>query len=512
MRSRLGRGPLLMAVLLVLASPVSAQRADRIPSHPDQLRFRPRSIDIPRAEGFEHRLSTGTRVVLVEDHTLPLVEVTVALRAGSFLDPLDKPGLAELTGALIRRGGTLRRSADEIDQAIDFLGAEIDTSGGTARSGASLSALSETLDEAMAIFFELLSQPGFQPDRVDSVRTSLLASLEARNDNPIDIMEREWEFLIFGERHFRARRMTATEVTAFRRQELAAFHRRYWRPQRAVIAVSGAIETEAALEMLERHVATWAAAVAPGPVDDLPWPPPAREASPPGVFLVDHPTPQAKVSLGHDLPRLRDWDARDGVALQVMNEILGGTSGLISRINGRLRGREGLVYRALSEADTDPEQQGIFRIFLDAAPENVVRSLEICLEEIDRMRASPVSEQALSVVREEFLSRLQLRFDSAERIAGYFAEDLLLGRSHAYWYDYARRLHSITPANVQQAARRYLRPGELTLLIVGESTTVRAAPTSNRRLAKLLAAATDLPTRNPLTLEPRTATPNESRR
>ena len=89
------------------------------------------------------------------------------------------------------------------------------------------------------------------------------------------------------------------------------------------------------------------------------WPPArAEHESPPGLFVVQHETVQAKVALGHSIPPGPPWESRQQAALEIANEILGGTTGMISRINSRLRGREGLVYRALSELEIDPESSG----------------------------------------------------------------------------------------------------------------------------------------------------------
>jgi zinc protease len=496
-------GLLTAACALLVVSPAPGQREERIPSHPQHLRFEKRQITIPRADGLAHTLSTATQVVVVEDPTLPLVEVTIALHAGRFLDPVDRPGLAELTGAMIRRGGSTSRSADEIDEAIDFLGTELNSNAGEVRAGVSLDCLSDSLEESLALLFELVATPAFQEDRLESARTSIHASLEARNDDPLDLMGREWDRLLYGPDHFRSRRITASQLASIERSDLVAFHREAWQPGNAVIAVAGDVKTEEVLELLETHVAGWQAAVRLPGAPNSPEPQADGDSSRSGIYLVGHATPQAKVSLGHSLPRARDWVSQEATTLAVLNEILGGTAGQISRINGRLRGREGIVYRALSEVELQPDRRGAFRIFLDAAPENVGRAVEVCLEEIERIQTTPVSERAISIVQEEFLSRLQLRFDSATDIAGYFAEDILLGRPHDYWYGYAARVRSVKPVDVQRAARRFLRPKDLALLAVGDVGTLRASLDRERHLARILGdSATVLPPRDPLTLEP----------
>ena len=507
-----GLAVLLAATLVPLGAEGGAQERrqeqaqGRIPSHPSRLQFSTREVEIPRAEPLTHRLSNGTPVVIVEDHSLPLVDLTVALLAGSYLDPADKPGLAELTGAMLRRGGTRAQPPAAFDEAVDFLGGEIDSRATGTRAGASLDCLAETFEDCLALFFEMLRQPAFDEERLSGIRTNLRAGFAARNDDPIGVMEREWSQLLVGDAHYLGRHLTIADVDSLTRGDLESFHASYWRPERAVIAVSGAVTTARVLELLEAEVARWGDAVGTaenGATDAAtPWPPEAEAVgASAGIYLVEHASDQAKISMGQGIQPIPRWLSRDALALEVANEILGGTTGLVSRINGRLRG-QGWVYRALSELDTGVYEPGSFRIFLDASPDNITRALQVCLEEVDRLVDAPVDPRELAIVKEEFLSALALRFDTAEEIAGYFAEDLLLGRPHDYWYGYAKRLQSLTPSDLQAAAARHLDPSSLQILIVGggEAATIQGArhPTLKRWLKKPI----QLPPRDPLTLEP----------
>ena len=495
----------LLAFLLgALDVPTSlAQELQPIPKHPSRLSFPERSVRVPRAEPLTHRLSNGTPVVVVEDASLPLVDVVVALRAGSFLDPAGKAGLAELTGAMVRRGGTSSHDADAFDEAIDALGAEIDTRATGTRAGASLDCLAETFEGSLGLFFEMLRRPAFQDDRLAGIKGNLMASFAARNDDPISVMEREWSWLLVGERHYLGRQLDRDRLEALESGDLASFHARYWRPEHAVIAVSGDVETQRVLELLEDHVRRWTEALPPREGgDDSPWPPTGPEpGARPGIYFVEHPTPQAKVSMGQMFAPITDWLSKEALALEVANEILGGTSGLVSRINGRLRG-QGWVYRALSELDAGHYEPGSFRIFLDASPDNVLRALSVCLEEIERLRGTPVHPRELSIVKEELLSALALRFDSAEGVAGYFAEDLLMGRPHEYWYGYVERVKALKLRDIQRAARDQIDPAALRVLIVGGGAGVVTGGSPHRLLAGWLGNVTSLPRRDPATLLP----------
>lgn len=496
-------GLLITLVLLGTGHPLSSQSDRTIPRRPGQLEFPPTAIEIPAPESLIHRLSDGTPVIVVEDHSLPLVEITVALRAGSDREPENRPGLAQLTGALIRRAGTRLHDADAFDEAVDALGAEVNTRSSGDRAGASMSALRENLQASLELFFEMLRGPAFQQDRLDSANSNILSSFAARNDDPLQVMEREWGWLSHGQGSYRGRQLTDHDIRAISRDDLQGFHKQFWRPSEAVVAVSGDVRTAEILETLERKVEEWRQAVGSPTAQEAAREGPAAQegGADPGLYLVSHPTPQAKISLGHGLRPIENWLAEDVLALIVANEILAGTTGLVSRINNRLRS-QGWVYRVLSEVDEPGNgQSGIFRIFLDSSPGRALPSVEVCLEEIVRFRDRPVEERELAAVKQELLTALALRFDSAEEIAGYFADDLMIDRPHQYWTGYADRLGALTTRDVQAAARAHFQPDRLRILVVGGGDRALQGGSRYRQLARWLGNVQHLPERDPLTLE-----------
>ncbi|MDX1644036.1 MAG: pitrilysin family protein [Thermoanaerobaculia bacterium] len=511
-RPWLGSVGLLLAAVLGRPLGIDAAFAStesEIPPHPNELELPRRTVQIPPAEPYLHRLSQGTPAVVVEDHTLPLVELFVVLPAD---DAAATPtGLEDLTAAMMRRGGTERRSADALDEAIDSLGAEIRLDGGDRRRVAHLDCLAATFDEAVAILFEILRRPAFDPQRFESLRANLASILAGRNDDPIDLMERELAWILYGRSDPRARQLTGPELEAIEVDDLAAHHRRAWRPEGAILAVSGAIDTARALRILESQVALWrqtAGEVGPtrGATKIASAPPterPTERPPPTGFYWVQHPTPQAKVSLARTLAPIDGWNAAEIAALDAANEILGGT-GLLSRLGGRLRGREGLVYRVLSEVERRPDAAGLFRIYLDTSTVNVPTALDATVDEIERLRQRRVSPRELEAIRQELLSRLAQRFDSADEIAGYLAENLLLGRPHSFWPAYREQLERLGAGDVQRAARRTFDPARLVVVGAGSATVATDRdPVALRHplVRRWLDKVTLLPTRDPYTLE-----------
>ena len=483
----------------------SAAQESSIPANPFELRFGAREIQLPQVDGRRREITGGAVVYLVEDHTLPLVEVAVALRAGSFLEPPQQVGLASLTGALVRRGGTRLRSADLFDNQADDLGARIQSFAGFTRSAASLSVPTWALDEALDLLFEVLSSPVFQEDRLASAKTNLLESMSRRNQDPLDILEREWQWLVFGRQHFTTAPLTPRTLAAIDREAMARFHHTYWRPENFIFAVSGDFEVDSLLAALENGIARWPEEAAdPARNSEIPWPPVGPDLEPiPGLYHYEADTPQAKVALGTRLSREVGWDSGDRYALDVLGEILGG-SGAISRIAGRLRTAEGLVYRASARIDPGEWWVGDFQIFFDTRGSQVTRAVELSLEELHRIRTEPVHPTELEVAKQTLLGKLRLSFDTAEETAGLLAENEILNRPHDYWDRYLKRIEDTTANDVLKVARTFLKPDRLLFLVVGRWQEVAPnSPEGQSNLEKVTRHRVQhLPTRDPLTLQP----------
>ncbi|MEE8138178.1 MAG: pitrilysin family protein, partial [Thermoanaerobaculia bacterium] len=407
--------------------------------------------------------------------------------------------------ALLRRGGTELLPADPFDERADTLGARLDSTSGLTRGGASLSAMAWELDEALDLFFAMLARPAFQPDRLASAQRNLRESMQRRNEDPRAILEREWEWLTFGERHFSTRPVTPASLAAIRRQDLLSFHQRYWRPQQLIFAVSGDFRPQEMLAALNRRLAAWPESPPENPLESR-WPPSAPSSrARPGLYHVEEDVPQAKVALGHRAVETPGWLDPDRFVLQVVNEVLGG-SGAISRVAGRLRTVEGLVYRASARYELGDLWPGDFQIFFATESRNSGRAVALALEELQRLRSRSVHPKELEVAKRTLLGNLRLAFDTAEEIAGTFAEDELLGRPHAYWEAYREGIQRVSREDVLRVARTHILPEDFVFLVVGRWQEISggAEPGASALERATGHRVTHLPNRDPLTLRPLT--------
>ena len=461
-RDRWTCGVVALGVGWLLAVPAAAQ----IPSHPTDLTYQLLDFTPPQSVDHRHELSNGVVVFVVEDHELPLASVSVLVRTGSYLDPADKIGLAGLTGSQMRAGGTDTIGAAEFDDQAAFLAAQIGSSIGGTSGGANLGCLTKDLDVCLDLFFDMLRNPGFDEGRLALAKSQSIQGMERRNDATRSIEGREFSRLMRGTSHFSTTPRTRASVEAITRDDLIAFHRRYFHPGNFIFTASGDVDTTAILAELERRLDGWEVGSESVP------PVPAPDFTPePGLYLVDKPdVNQGRVALGH-LGITRDDPDRYKVL--VMNDILGG-GGFSARLLTRVRSDEGLAYSASSNFRTGTYYPGLFQAGFQSRSETVARATAIVLEEIARMRTELVEDEELRNSIGYFVETFSRSFSSAAATAGLFAGDEFTGRDPAYLATYRDNIASVTAADVLDVAKRYLDPDKLVIFAVGNLEAILA--------------------------------------
>lgn len=469
-----------------------------IPTRPEELRFDELRFDVPDPARYRHELPNGVAVYVAPDSTFPLISIRIQLRQGSYLEPEHKVGLAGLTGSLLRSGGTERLDPAAFDEEAEFLAAGISAFGGDSRAGANLDCITPVLDQSMDLFFEMLRHPRFDEARLTVEKENVLEAMRQRNDEPGDILAREWDWLLEGEKFYRSRRMTKDHMDAIARGDLVVFHEKYWRPENMVVTVSGDVDPAKILVKLDTYLSNW-----PGEGAPADWPPPQPTLEPrPGAYHVEKDIPQGTVVLGHSVPRWSDWDNPERAALQIMNHILGG-SGFTSRITKRIRSDEGLAYDAGSSLGFDALGPGSFTVSFQSKNDTVALATEIALEEIERIRTEPAGDEEIAIAKASLIETFPRRFESAAQIASIYAGDAFIGRSHDYWKSWRDQVRAVTADDVLRVARKYLRPDAIVFLVVGKWEEIAPGDANGRASMKDLfgGEVTHLPLRDPLTLK-----------
>jgi len=492
--SRLALTLAVFGMSAAAAAPLTAQTA-AIPDNPEKLVFAPIAYTPPVARDYRVVLKNGMVVYIAEDPTLPLVNIELTLRTGSYLVPAGKEGLAGLTGSQIRRGGTKTMTAEQLDEKLDFLAANVGTSIGETSGRASLNTLRDNLDESLKVFVEMLKEPRFQEDRLALAKEQALQEMKKRNDDSEDVEAREWNVLLYGEGHFSNRFTTAASIQSITRADLVDFHRKYMHPANMIAAVSGSFSKAVMIQKLEAAFAGWPGTAAPVP------PVPAEiQTAAPGVYRIQKDVNQGRVSIG--LPSVRRDDP-DAYALEVMNEILGG-SGFTSRITKTVRSDEGLAYSAGSGLRFGIYYPGAFRAEFQSKSRSVSYAASLVLQEIKGMREKPVTAEELDTIKRNLIETFPSTFNSKAQTVGIFAADEYTKRDPSYWQTYRDRINAVTAADVQRVARKYLVPEKLVVLVVGDQKEIDLGDGKHQTSLEALAEGRKvvvLPLRDPLTMK-----------
>ncbi|MEE9443760.1 MAG: pitrilysin family protein [candidate division Zixibacteria bacterium] len=486
-----------LVVILALTAVIifgSIVRADDIVDHPDKLKYDDLNYQPPDAGKYHHKLDCGASAYIAENNEVPTFDLTIFVRTGSIYDPLEKAGLADMAGYLMRNGGVEGMTAKEIDERLAFLAGDLSVNIGNTRGSANLFCLSKDIDESLELLKKILRYPVFDQEALDLYRTDILSDLEQRNASTSAIESREWQFLLYGDHpHTTPYRRTEQSVNTITREDLAAFHQKYFFPGNFIIAVSGDFKTDEILAKLNNLFTIW-------PDKDLVLPeiPEQISEAKPGVYIVKKDdVNQSRIRVGH-LGVKRDIP--DQYALRVMNNILGG-GGFTSRIVRRIRSDEGLAYNAGSAFGRPILYPGTFRSWFQTKHSTAAFGSGIIVKEINRIRTEKCDAEIVENAKASFIGRMVNPFTNKNTIVNTFADDEYTNRPGDFWKNYKKNMEAVTPDDVLAAAQKYLHPNKLVFLVVGDPEAVQKGSDKHDDSFADFGEITILPLRNPMTLE-----------
>ncbi|MBI2620401.1 MAG: insulinase family protein [Ignavibacteriales bacterium] len=449
LRSMLGFG----ATILFVAMPSFGQKPDR--SRPPEL-GEPAPLRLPAIQRFT--LANGLPVVLMEKHGVPIVQVNLLVKTGSAMDPAGQTGLASLTAAMMDEGaGT--RSALELADAIDFLGARISTFAGQHTSVVLLHAPVSKLGEALPLMADIALRPTFPKEELDRLRKERLTTLAQWHDRPSTIASVAFSKTIFGPRHPYGIPTMGNEksLRAFRVTDLSRFHKTYFHPNNSILIVVGDVSRGSIQQTLEGVFASWTG----GTTASVNWPD-IQQVENRMVYLVDKPgAAQSEVRIGRvGVTRMTE----DYFPLIVMNTILGGA--FTSRLNQNLRETHGYSYGAGSVFDMRP-LPGPFVAYSAVQTNATDKALGEFMKELNGI-LRPVSDEELTKAKNYLALGYPDNFESVGQIAGMLADMVLYNLPDDYFNTYVERVLAVSKDDVTRAAKKYIDPEKVAIVVVGD--------------------------------------------
>ena len=400
-------------------------------------------------------LENGLVLLTSEQRTLPIVTFNLLIDAGSRYDPPGQGGLANLAARLLTYG-TSKRTALEISETLDFIGAGLSAGCGKELATVSLTLLKKDLDAGLDLLAEVLTASVFPSEEIKRQKQSVIASIKARRENPRHIARRKFIETLFPQSPY-GRPVEGTEdsVKGIERAGLVEFYERFYRPNRAILAVVGDISHQEMVEGLSKAFQTWEKG------SSTKEPPPSSSPGPADFIRVNKDLTQANIIIGHKgVPRGHP----DYYAIRVMNYILGG-GGFSSRLVDSIRNERGLAYSVYSMFSAQ-KYVGTFQLAMQTKNETAKEAIRIAMEEIRRVREQGVSVGELKAAKDYLIGSFPLRLDTNRRVANFFAHVEFFELGLDYPDRYSELIRRITQEDILRVAKRYLQPEKLIVVVV----------------------------------------------
>jgi zinc protease len=412
------------------------------------------------------KLSNGLNILLAERHEIPVVSFWLELDAGYAADQFALPGAARFAAALLT-GGTKKRTALEISDELQGLGAQLNAGSNLDFSSVYLSALKANLEATLDLFADVILNPIFPQADFERQKTLQLAAIANEKMTPLQMAWRALPPLLFGPKHAYGVPLTGsgTEETVQKltRDDIAAFHDTWFQPENNTLIIVGDTTLEEIKPKLETRLQNWRGKRVPAK-NITPVPKPAK----PAIYLVDRPGAQHSVVIAATIAP--PPDARREPAIEAMNNIFGGTFG--SRLNMNLREEKHWCYGAASVLYSARAQRP-FVAYASVQADKTSDSISEFLAELTGMiGAKPVREEELEKVKRQQILELPGAHETMNAIGNMLANLLQLGLPLDYYETYAERVLELTPATIEACAKMLLDPQEMIWLVVGDGAKV----------------------------------------
>ncbi|GAB1541080.1 pitrilysin family protein [Scytonema sp. NUACC21] len=432
-------------------------------------------VKLPKYERYV--LSNGMVVYLMENHELPLVSGSALVRTGDRFEPGDKVGLASLTGTVMRSGGTLKHSPDELNQLLEQRAASVETGIGESSGSAGFEALTEDVETVFGLFAEVLREPAFPQDKLDLAKTQVRGSISRRNDDPDEIANREFQKLIYGEESPYARTVEYATLNNISREDLVRFYQQSFYPKNIILGIVGDFDSKKMRSLIQAKLGDWKA----NPQMAKPQLPSVSQARTGGTFFVNQPQlTQSNILIGHLGGLLNNPDYP---ALDVLNGVLSGFGG---RLFNEVRSRQGLAYSVYGSWSPRYDYPGVFIAGGQTRSDATVQFVKAVQAEIKRLQAEPVKPQELAFAKESTLNSFVFNFEDPSQTLSRLMRYEYYGYPSDFLFRYQKAVAATTAADVQRVAKQYLKPENLVTLVVGNQTAI------NPPLTKLSAEVTPI--------------------
>ncbi|TPE43362.1 M16 family metallopeptidase [Pontibacter mangrovi] len=417
----------------------------------------PKNFNLPAKQEFE--LPNGLEATMVPFGQVPKVTVVMVAQVGNVHESPQENGLADITGQLLMEG-TANRTAKQIAEDVARMGGQLYINVGRDQTTLSGSVLSEYGPDLVNLMAEVLEEPSFPEEELDRVKKDFKRSMNLARAQPGMQAQTKFNKALYGDHPYGSGIPTDEEIDGYSLEEVKDFYQRQFGAKRTNVYVAGEFNAGAMKEAITSALADWAE----GPEPAIPVAKPITKGE---MIVVDRPgAPQSTIIFG--LPVVPPSHP-DYMALRVTNSLLGGSFG--SRITRNIREDKGYTYSP-SSALVARYKVGDWSEQADVTTEHTGNSLKEIVYEIERLRKEPPTEEELKGIQNYEAGLFVLRNSTPGGIIGQLNFLELHDLPDSFLENQVENIHAITPEQVQQTAKKYLRPQDMTLVVVGDKKQI----------------------------------------
>ncbi|MCH8935540.1 MAG: insulinase family protein [Gemmatimonadetes bacterium] len=451
---------LVTIALLVMEAGTAAQLLAQELPHPREMGFTEVQIQIPDTARFEFRLENGLTGFAVQDGRMPLVQISAFIRVGT--GDANKRGVAEVLAMLLRRGPCWM-GPNRFREAMDRMAGKLTIVMTRNMTEITLNVPTEDAAQGIRIFSGIIRAPCIEQDGLEEFRRRGVSAPTPPVDAVVENGSLELAVDLFNRRLFEGHRysevITSEDAAAITIEDVEDFHRDFFSPGNMVLAVSGALDAGALLSEVDQRFADWEARRLPRLQTESDVRTPVR-----ATYRYRSDKLQTWIVIGHELPRVSPDDLP---ALQVMNYILGGGH-FDTRLFREARDKRGLTNDASGFLEFNLRGPGTYTFRTYGRHEVAQQLIDLTFAEIERIRSELVSEEELLVAKGALTDgEFAMKFANGHAVARTFAQELARYGTFRHLFGYVRRVRSVSREDVRRAARRYLHPERMAVVIVG---------------------------------------------
>lgn len=410
----------------------------------------------PEVETFE--LDNGIKFYLVEDDEVPLIDLNMIVKAGSFLVPDDKVGLPSIMTSAMRNGGSETYPENELNQLLEDKAARIEFGMGQNSGSASLNSLKEDFVDLLPVLVDVMRNPLIPQEKIDLAIRQQKSAISRRNDNAQQVGFREFSKLIYGENSLQGRTTELYTLDNITRDDLIEFHQNAYTGENIMIGLVGDFDVEEIKPILEEAFAE----IPAGEENEFDFEEVDYEFESSIHFVDKSDVNQSVVLMGH-IGGFRDNP--DYAALQAMNEVLSG--GFSGRLFQNVRSDQGLAYSVFGNYGSSSLYRGQFYAGVFTRSAATAEAINAVRREMEKLQEEPVTDQELEDTRNAILNSLVFRTDSRSSVLNQRMSNEYLGLPADAFETYIEELKEVTPADIQRVAQEYMQPDQMKILVVG---------------------------------------------